>query len=598
MHHHVGALQQIPEHAQSILALEIQHHRALALAHLDREPVEAQRTEVGGGRVDLDHVGAILGQRAGAARTSQHVGQVQHPDAFEDLRRRTGRRRGVWWAATGADGAGGRCSRRGLRTPGPFRVRRLHRRLTGLCSRGAGRGLRLHRRLPAPRSAVGRGLLQLPQHRFQVAVGGGARIEPPVGRPGERNLHPQLPHLAMARIVDVDREAGGKRLRRVQPFVGGELRRERHLAVQQLQPVRGRLLGEQLGQPLADAPLPRLAQHRPVLDVVGQLRVVVQVAVHHAGLDQLVVEAHRLQKELAVVGVAAREQVHPAAVGGAVAVVRTGVHAAEPAQDGAPAGAAGQAHVGAQERHQEALRGARHDRHAVADRLLRHPVQQDAGRGQRRAQQRHLDHLAAPALRACVQSEGHRQRAVDGPVGGGQRDRRVHRRRSDQAAGRVEVGKQAAGRVQHSFERADVGLALVGRRESGQRKVDQARMSPRDHLRAEAEAVHHPRAEVLDHHVGGGDQPPGGRQAGLALQVQFNPRLAAVVHRIGGLAGAGSPRAGPVDLDHLRALVGQQHAGQRPGDVVAEVDHPHPRQRRCAVSRHGSRLPATGRARL
>ena len=402
----------------------------------------------------------------------------------------------------------------------------------------------------------------------------------------------------MARIVDVDREAGGQRLRRVQPLVGGELRRERHLSVQQLQPVRGRLFGEQLGQPLADAPLPRLAQHRPLLDVVGQIQVVVHVAVHHAGLDQLVVEAHRLQKELAVVGVAAGEQEHPAAVARAVAVIRTGVHAAEPAQDGAPPGSSGQAHVGAQQRHQEALRAARYDRHAVANRLLGHPVQQYAGGGQRRAQQRHLDHLAAPALGARVEGEGDCQRAVNGPVGGGQRDRCVDRRRSDHAAHRVQVGKQPAGRVQHPFERADIGLPQVGRCEARQRQVDQARMPLGDHVRAETEPVHHARPEVLDHHVGGGDQAPGGGAPGLALQVQLQPRLAAVVHRIRGVAGIGAPGAGPVDLDYLRALVGQQHAGQRPRDVVAEVDHPHAGQRRCALRRHGSRLPATDRARL
>ena len=444
----------------------------------------------------------------------------------------------------------------------------------------------------------GRSTLQFALHGLQLAVDGGARAEPPLRRPGQRNLHAQLPHLAVARIVDVDREAGGQRLRRVQPLVGGELRRERHRAVKQLHPVRGRLFGEQLGQPLANATLPRLAQHGPLLDVVGQFQVIVHGAVHHAGLDQLVVEAYRLQERLAVVGVAAGKQEHPAAVAGAVAVVRTGVHAAQPAQDGAPPGSSGQAHVGAQQRHQETLRTARHDRHAVAHRLFRHPVQQYAGRRQRRAQQRHLDHLAAPALRTRVQGERDRQRAVNGPVGGGQRDRCVDRRRSDHAAHGVQVGKQPAGRVQHPFERADIGLPQVGRCEARQRQVDQARMPLGEHVRAETEPVHHARPEVLDHHVGGGDQAPGGGAPGLALQVQLQPCLAAVVHRIRGVAGIGAPSAGPVDLDYLRALVGQQHAGQRPRDVVAEIDHPHPGQGRCAINWHGPGPPAPRRARL
>ena len=238
----------------------------------------------------------------------------------------------------------------------------------------------------------------------------------------------------MLRVVHVDREPGGEWFRPVQPLLRGELRRERHRAVDQVDPVLGGLLGEQLGQPLPDPPLPGAGQHRPLLDVVVQVEIVVHGAVDHPGFDQLVVDAHRLEKPLAVVGVAAGEQEHPAAVAGAVAVVGAGRDAAEHAQDPAPAGASGQAHVGADQRHQDPLREARHDRHAVEHRLLRHPVEQNAGCRQRCAQQRHLDHVAGAGLLARVEGERHRQRAVNGPVGRGQRNRRVHRRSADQAA--------------------------------------------------------------------------------------------------------------------------------------------------------------------
>ena len=34
-----------------------------------------------------------------------------------------------------------------------------------------------------------------------------------------------------------------------------------------------------------------------------------------------------------------------------------------------------------------------------------------------------------------------------------------------------------------------------------------------------------------------------------------------------------------IDVDHVGALVGQHRGGERPGDVVAEVDHAHARER-------------------
>ena len=72
--------------------------------------------------------------------------------------------------------------------------------------------------------------------------------------------------------------------------------------------------------------------------------------------------------------------------------------------------------------------------------------------------------------------------------------------------------------------------------------------------------------------------PVRGGAAGGALQVQLHDLLAAVEYRSSGRGAGGLP--GAVDLDHLGALVGEQHAGQRSGEVVAKVDHANARQRR------------------
>ena len=86
-----------------------------------------------------------------------------------------------------------------------------------------------------------------------------------------------------------------------------------------------------------------------------------------------------------------------------------------------------------------------------------------------------------------------------------------------------------------------------------------------------SQPIHHPGPEVLDHHVRRGHQPVRGGAAGGALQVQLHDLLAAVEYRSSGRGARGLP--GAVDLDHLGALVGEQHAGQRSGEVVAKVDH-------------------------
>src|SRR4029453_4087325 len=40
-----------------------------------------------------------------------------------------------------------------------------------------------------------------------------------------------------------------------------------------------------------------------------------------------------------------------------------------------------------------------------------------------------------------------------------------------------------------------------------------------------------------------------------------------------------------LDLDHLGAVVAEDHAGERAGSVVRHLEHPHPGQRRSLVER-------------
>ena len=130
---------------------------------------------------------------------------------------------------------------------------------------------------------------------------------------------------------------------------------------------------------------------------------------------------------------------------------------------------------------------------AVARRRLGHAQQEGSHGRHRGADQRHLDYLPATGVLTGVKGQGGRQRAVNGAVGGGQRDRRVLRRRLQLPADRVQVGEQAGGRTQHPFEGTQRSAFLAGA-ETGQRQVHQARVGGGHGRRPQAQALHHPRA--------------------------------------------------------------------------------------------------------
>ena len=360
---------------------------------------------------------------------------------------------------------------------------------------------------------------------------------------------------------------------------------ERHPeAAHDRRPGGRRPLPERGRHPLAQGSLPFRRHAVHVLEVVVTGKVGVGRRVDHAVGQQPVIDAERLDELRRVAAVAAGKQEHPAAVAGLIAVEHRRLRRAEEVDQPPPLGGAGAPHPLAQ----GVVSGI--GALAVARRRVTHAQQEGAHRRQRGAGQRHLDHLAAAAVLARVERQGHRQRAMDRAVGGRQRNRRVEWRRLQLAADRVQVGEQPGGRAEDAFEGAQRGALLAGP-EPRQGEVHQPRVGGHHGGGAKSQALHHPRAEVLDHHVRRPHQLQRGAAPGSALQIQLQRLLAAVEH------GAGRRRAvrlaGARHLDHLGALIGQQHPGQRSGKVVAEVDNPNPCQRRQlrSRSRHGAMVP-------
>ena len=101
----------------------------------------------------------------------------------------------------------------------------------------------------------------------------------------------------------------------------------------------------------------------------------------------------------------------------------------------------------------------------------------------------------------------------------------------------------------------------------------------------EPEGGRGPRAHVLQHHVGLGRAIAAGTPRRLVLEVDLDEALAAVEQRVDGVSRAARPH----DLDHVRALVGEQHRGHPARPAGAEIEHAH----RC--ERRGPFLPGSGR---
>ena len=202
--------------------------------------------------------------------------------------------------------------------------------------------------------------------------------------------------------------------------------------------------------------------------------------------------------------------------------------------------------------------------------------------------QRDVDHLAAPAVGLAVVQRGQH---ADGAVQRGQRvtdaDAAAHRHAPGLAG---EVAQAAHGLA----DRAEAGQVAVGPGlpVAADAQHDQARVVARELLVGHAPALERAGAEVLDQHVGLGDQAPGDVLALGAAQVERDRALVAALHlpphrgavlheapvaqRVAGARG--------LDLDDVGAEVAERLAGEGAGDQLPHLDDLEPGQ---GVGLHG-----------
>lgn len=130
--------------------------------------------------------------------------------------------------------------------------------------------------------------------------------------------------------------------------------------------------------------------------------------------------------------------------------------------------------------------------------------------------------------------------------------------------------------------------------EARQRAVDHAGVRRGRVVRAEAEASHHPRAEVLHHYIRGADQVQADASVLVLSEVEGDALLSAVEEGVGQTGRLWPTRC--VNVHHLGAVLGEQRREQGTRDIVAEVDDVYAIQRsghQCAsfarpVCRFGS----------
>ncbi len=89
---HVAVLGEVEQDRRRARLGQVEADVALArvlLHEVGGEPVDARRCEsrqITGGRLDLDHVGAEIGEHPGAMRTRQHAREVEDSDPVERCR--------------------------------------------------------------------------------------------------------------------------------------------------------------------------------------------------------------------------------------------------------------------------------------------------------------------------------------------------------------------------------------------------------------------------------------------------------------------------------------------------------------------------------
>jgi len=90
VHQHVSGIHQPEKRGAGVGALQVQHHAALAAVDAEKDGPHAGLRAGSGptrrvalGRLDLDDVGAVLGQVLAGVRAEHHGAQVQHAHAGE-----------------------------------------------------------------------------------------------------------------------------------------------------------------------------------------------------------------------------------------------------------------------------------------------------------------------------------------------------------------------------------------------------------------------------------------------------------------------------------------------------------------------------------
>ena len=173
-------------------------------------------------------------------------------------------------------------------------------------------------------------------------------------------------------------------------------------------------------------------------------------------------------------------------------------------------------------------------------------------------------------------------------VGGVQAGGEIGQRHAGLDRGAVRFAGHAhhAGRSLDGDVEATFGATRTVLPESRDRAVDERGLARSEPVPAKAQALHGPGAAVLQQHLGLQHELARDLQVGRLLEVQRDRALAAVEagEVLAVAAGQRWPGAhgvtlGRFDLDHLGAEIGQQHAGERPGGDLAELHHPHARQR-------------------
>ena len=127
---------------------------------------------------------------------------------------------------------------------------------------------------------------------------------------------------------------------------------------------------------------------------------------------------------------------------------------------------------------------------------------------------------------------------------------------------------------------------------AGQPRIDETRIAGEHGFRSEAEPLHHARPEALQQHVGRFRQREHGLDGAGLLEVERG-RAPAPVQQVGARMDAVT-RPHPVDAQHIRAHVRQQHGAMRPRPDAGDLQHTQAGQRpgHAAVSESG-RLTAT-----